>query len=178
MSFNLLSNWWKSFDSEHDYLNNLTLYSSGKKTVLLNYPHSYNNTYSFSDISYAIKFNREREFGNDSLIVPGLATAYYSLSDYQNSEITVSRINDSLFCMNSLNKECYFYPFPFYTDDISLTGFFYLSNGVKCFPGVTSPSRLSFNKKKLISVFLQFPHELTNSRFLYYSNGEIREVLK
>lgn len=175
-SYTVVYAWSKSFIESKELYNQIVKYDSGKEIVLLNYPHSYNNAYSYSDITYALGFYKTGKFEKYPGIIQGAATSVYCPTDYRNVKITCLKISDTSFILNSDSPNTYFYPVPFYNDNLKPNDTMKISEEISFIPKNSVKYLPFFQKSKTNSVEIKARKNTQERIYLYFSEGRLIEA--
>jgi len=174
-SYNVVSAWSKSFIESREFFNQFVNLNTEKEIVLLNYPHSLNNSYCFSDIDYAFGFYKTGSFRKYPCFIQGAATSMYSPSDYDNIMVECRQLCDTVFVLSSNSPNCYFLPFPFYNESIYINDTIEISKNVSFIPQNSVVVSTWFQKTKTNSIKLLIRKSYKERIYLYYSEGKLIE---
>jgi hypothetical protein len=175
-SYTVVYAWSKSFVESREFYNQVVTYDSNKEIVLLNYPHSYNNAYSYSDITYALGFYKNGVLEKYPGIIQGAATSVYYPTNYHNVKITCLNISDTSFILNSDSPNTYFYPVPFYNDNLRPNDTINISEDISFIPKNSVKFLPFFQKSKTNSVEIITRKNTRERIYLYFSEGRLFEA--
>lgn len=131
-SVNVIYNWIKCYRTSDYVCSALSVKpENGTELIILNYPHSFNNSLSVSDLGYYVNFVQHSDFEKPDFIKEGACMSLYSPSDPEKVSVEC-RMQDSLnYVLKLKGLSAYFYPVPFYDGSFGNGASYTNNDGIK-----------------------------------------------
>lgn len=120
LGYYTITNYWlTNYKVQEESLSSLTnTYDKGKENLIINYPHSFGQSYCFSDIGVYLFFKMNNSIGRFNNITSLAAINSFDAGHYISGGVITKNGND--FIVSSDFNDTYFTHEPFYTQKYSL----------------------------------------------------------